>query len=230
MRHFFYAIAVLLTVAGCGDSASSNRQSESNQQLEESQTATIPEDVTYEVINEKIMPGTKRSLDIRLNRRVSEKVLRSLAVKLKSSDSGSYERTFILYYLPDMTVDAGAWAKTHFNPDLEVGILGSTAEEAKALRQSSDNSSREVIGRWLDDGGFSDNRLILFRKDGDLRVEQTYGDGSSRVMEVVEKQSSRGRRIERKNDDTVDYWLIDESGNLQIRDDEGLIRTAGKLE
>lgn len=192
MRQFLYSLVVLLLVAGCGNSESFGQKAESNQQPEKSQTTTIPEDVTYEIINEDIVPGTKRSLNIRLDRRVSEKVLQSLSTKLKNSDSSDYERTFILYYLPDMKVDAGAWAKTHYNPDLEVEILGSTIEEAKALRQSSDDPSREVIGRWLDDDAFSESRLVLYRKDGNLYMEQTYEDGSSRVMEVVEKQSSRG--------------------------------------
>lgn len=224
MRQFLYSIVVLLLAVGCVNFKSFG------QKPEKSQTTTIPEDVTYEIINENVVPDTKRSLDIRLNRRVSEEILQLLGNKLKNSDSRNHKRMFILYYLPDMNVDAGAWAKTHYNPDLEVEILGSTVEEAKALRQSSNDSSREVIGRWLDEDAFTESRLVLLRKDGNLYMEQTYGDGSSRVMEVVEKQSLRGRRIERKNEDTVDYWLIDENGNLQIRDDKGLIRTAEQLE
>ena len=67
--------------------------------------------------------GFDDHLDIRLNREVQEDVLRSIAMELKSSDRKKYERTFMLYYLPGMEVDAGGWASTHFNPDLEVIIL-----------------------------------------------------------------------------------------------------------
>jgi hypothetical protein len=35
-----------------------------------------------------------------------------------------YERVFICYYLPGMEVGAGAWATGHFNPELEVKVLG----------------------------------------------------------------------------------------------------------
>ena len=83
----------------------------------------IPEDVTYTIVGTDIIPGIKRSLDIRLNREVREDVLRSIAMELKSSDRKKYQRTFMLYYLPGMEVDAGGWASTHFNPDLEVIIL-----------------------------------------------------------------------------------------------------------
>ena len=67
-------------------------------------------DVSYTIIKSSTLPGIKRSLDVRINKKVSERTLRALALKLKSDDTREYERTFICYYLPNMTVDAGAWA------------------------------------------------------------------------------------------------------------------------
>ena len=84
----------------------------------------IPTDVSYSVIATDNVPGIKRSLDVRLNKEVSEETLRAIALKLKSNESQEYERTFIGYYLPGMTIDAGYWATTHFNPTLDVRILG----------------------------------------------------------------------------------------------------------
>lgn len=81
-------------------------------------------DEAYSVVDSKIIPGVKRSLDIRLNKQLSEEELRVIAHKLKAQDSRPYERTFIGYYLPGMPVNAGYWATTHFNPNLEVRILG----------------------------------------------------------------------------------------------------------
>ena len=95
------------------------------------QEPTIPDDMSYSIIDSTAIAGIKRSLDVRLNKRVTEDTLRAIALKLKSQDSRDYDRTFITYYLPGMTVGAGAWATTHFTPDLEVKILGLSTEEEK---------------------------------------------------------------------------------------------------
>ena len=70
---------------------------------------------------------TAGNLDVRLNQKVSQDVLRAIALELKSNDSRQYDRTFIVYYLPAMNVDSGGWATTNFNPTLDVRILGLTA-------------------------------------------------------------------------------------------------------
>jgi hypothetical protein len=93
----------------------------------------IPNGVIYTIIRTEVVPGIKRSLDIRLNRTVSEEVLRAIATKLKNSDHGTYERTFISYYLPGMKVGSGAWATSHFDPDLEICILGVSTDQEELL-------------------------------------------------------------------------------------------------
>ena len=77
---------------------------------------TEQDDVSYSIIDSTATAGIKRSLDVRLNKRVAEDTLRAMALKLKSQDSRDYDRTFITYYLPGMTVGAGAWATTISSP------------------------------------------------------------------------------------------------------------------
>ena len=164
------------------------------------QVTAIPEDVTFTVIAEDRYGDTKRSLDIRLNRKVPKDVLHTIALQLKDSDPGSYERTFIVYYLPEMQVGAGGWATTHFNPNLEVRILGLTVEEEQQLTtEPVVPINREVIGRWLDETPFMGSRITIFGEDGKLYIEQKFKDGSSSTEELIEKQSPLGRRF-----DTVD--------------------------
>ena len=179
---------------------------------------TIPADVTYTIIDKNIVPGIKRSLDIRLNRKVSKDVLEAIAVKLKSSDPNNYERTFIGYYLPGMTVDAGYWATTHFNPNLEVRVLGITAEQEKKLRQQPTHPSGDVIGRWLQDEEPSPGRITIFRDGGVFYMEKTYTDGNTGKDRVVEKPSRKGRKFMKANRPGADgdYYLIDKHGDLQI--------------
>ena len=189
----------------------------------------IPSDVSYSVIATDDVPGIKRSLDVRLNKKVSKDVLREIAHELKSNDSREYERTFIGYYLPGMTVDAGYWATTHFNPTLDVRILGSSLTKEPALATEPVPSNRVVIGTWLDESIGSE--IAMYRESGTLSMEQKFNDGSSLKEEVVEKSSPLGRRFDKKEGSSFgDHWIIDREGNLQIRDNVGLINTAIKIQ
>lgn len=215
-QHILYTVGILVLVSGCGGSS-------------ERQRTPIPNDVTYTIIEKYVLPGIKRSLAVRLNRKVTQDVLRSIAVDLKNSDPNTYERTFISYYLPDMKVDAGAWATTHFNPDLEVRILGLTVEQEQSFKTEANDPSREVIGSWLDERPSMGNKTTIFSKDGKLFMENKYTDGSVGETELVEKASPRGRRLDDKNDRHGEYYLINNEGNLQGWGKDGPFFTARKI-
>lgn len=191
---------------------------------------TIPKDVTYSIIDTKVVPRVKRSLDIRLNRKVSENVLRLIALQLKSQDTKEYERTFITYYLPDMKLGAGAWATTHFNPSLNIRILGLTVEQEKNLLSEATDSSRKVIGIWLDESPVIGSKFILYRQNDKLYMERVFGNGSSSNEEMVKKTSSSGQRFEEKTSSSSgDYYLINTRGDLEMRDQVGLVATARRV-
>ncbi len=189
----------------------------------------IPADVSYSIIDTDIIPGIKRSLDVRLNKKVSEDVLRVIALKLKSNDSQQYDRTFIVYYLPRMTVGAGGWATTHFNPTLDLWIRGLSAQEEQTLVTQPALSDREVIGSWLDE--FVGSQITIYLEDGTLLMEQKFKDGSSLREELNQRSLPFGQRFEMKGGSSSgDHWIIDQEGNLQTRDSLGLISTATKIQ
>jgi len=194
-------------------------------------SSTIPVDVTYTVIKETKLPGIKRVVEIRLNKRVSEDTLTLIAKTVKASDSRNYERTFVGYYLPYMVVDRGYWASTHYKPNLEVRILGLSADAAATLSAKPEASTRDEIGRWLDDSPNAGHRIVIFRDSGKLFMELTGEDGSSGTTEIVESQTSgRGRRFSNLRGSTSgDHWLLESDGHLQIRDNQGLIYTDEKI-
>jgi hypothetical protein len=238
MRHLLTLLTIVsLVTVGCNDRQQSSpaRQpsvaSQPDQQRSKPQEATIPSDVSFSIIDSSTLPSIKRSLDVRLNKKVSEQTLRAIALKLKAQDSRAYDRTFIAYYLPGMTVGAGAWATTHFDPNLEVLILGLTAEDENKLVAQPEPANREIIGRWLDESPFVGSRITLFREEGKLFIEQMFKDGSSFKKKLVERKSPLGRRFDKVEGSRAgDHWVLGSSGNLQVRDNDGLIATAKKIE
>jgi hypothetical protein len=218
----------LITV-GCNDRHQSET-SQSEQQRSKIQEATIPSDVSFSIIDSNALPSVIRSLNVRLSRKVSEQTLRAIALKLKAQPP-AYDRTMIFYYLPGMTVGAGAWATTHFAPDLEVRILGLTAEYENKLVTEPEPANRETIGRWLDETPFIGSRITIFHEKGKLFIEVTYKDGSGHKKELVERKSPLGRRFnEVEGSRNGNHWIIGSDGNLQVRDNDGLIGTAAKIE
>lgn len=238
MRYQLTLITVVsLVTVGCDGNQQSQTSRQTStasppvQQQPKRQKSTIPADGSYSIIDSSTLPGIKRSLVVRLKKKVTKSTLHTLAITLKSQDARDYDRTFITYYLPGMEVGAGAWATTHFNPDLEVQILGMTIAEEESVLADPMPPNREIIGRWLDQSPMIGCSITIFREDGKLFIERIFKDGSRLKEELGEVTTPMGRRFDNvEGSSTGDHWVLGSDGNLQIRDNDGLIITAKKIE
>lgn len=192
-------------------------------------TPTVPK-LQYSVLKDEAIPGIKRVIEVRLSRSATKDELRAIATKLKHAKPEKYDRTFIFYVLPDWNDSQGAWATTHFDPTLEVRILGLTSDEVAALKNVPPQpSSREILGSWLDDSPMVGCRLTIFRENGRWYMEYTWKGGSSYTAPLIERGTSGGRRFDKPESTFGDHWIIDFRGDLEIRDNDGLITTAKKI-
>jgi hypothetical protein len=215
-----FAAAILFLLAACG-----SPDEPVQRPAEDAEQSATSADVAIEVLEENTIPGARRSLDVRLSQRVSEGELREIAQRLMERDPNPYDRTFIVYYLPGMEPGAGGWATSHFSPDLEIRILGTTEEQEKALGESAEEiATEERIGLWVGDQPYLPARITLYRKEGETFILRTYADGSGGSAEVIETQTSSGQRYHEPGSGG-DYVLVTPSGFLEQRDDEGLIAT-----
>jgi len=177
-------------------------------------------------ISEEVSFGSsKRSLVVRLTEPIDEATLTSIARGLQS-EKPSFVRTYIEYYLPDMVEGAGAWATTHFDPDLNVEILGLSVDELEQV--SNAPTDPNIIGRWV---AQADGYKIMIRREGNrLLLTRTYADGSEGEHLIRERQAPRGTRYDFiENSDTGDYFVLRADSGLEARDDLGLIFTAPPL-
>ena len=141
-------------------------------------------------------------------------------------ESRKYDRVFITYYLPGMTPGSGAWATSHFDPNLEVKILGTTIEEEKTLMDEPKNSSGEIIGKWFNESLYGGAKYTFLKRDGKIIMIRKFKDGSSDEKEMIQKNQSGRVRFEEKGGNLdKEYYLIERNGNLGIYDNAGLILT-----
>jgi hypothetical protein len=240
VRNFFLIVAVLfvgiIVIANLQPTQDSTNPSQTTTQPTPAPVAATPEptpaSAEFSIISVSTLHSIKRTVNVRLNQRVSEDVLRTIAQKLYVS---GYDRTFITYLLPGMKVgEEMAWATTHFNPTLKITTWGLTPAQLKTLIDLppiTALSPGELIGTWIRElpNGMS-QRITIYQRNGGLYIEEMFLDGSNSTKELTERASSQGRRFEESDATYGDYYLLDTQGDLYLGDNEGVFEKLQKLD
>jgi hypothetical protein len=186
----------------------------------------------YSIASDKSLRDEKRSVDVKLDKKVSAEALKNIALTIKRMEQKDYKRTFIAYYLPDMEVDSGAWATSHFNPELKVKILGLSASEEEKLMLEAAKPSRKIVGMWRDDRPFIGSVITIYReKSNALYLELKFNDGSSSNNQMVETQTDIGTKlVEKEGNWHGEYFLLSNNGVLQAGGKNGIFLKYKKLQ
>jgi len=180
-----------------------------------------------EIINTESLKTIKKSIDIRIPEQLTESQLREIANYLKR-ENGNYERLFILYYLPDMKIGSGAWASTHYNPDLEINIMG-IDKKAEETMKTMDLPAGEIIGKWYDKTPYMEHSIIIFKINDKYKMKETFKDGSINEKDLQFTKADGNSKFVYEND-FGEYLLIEKDGRLGQYDKDGLISIANKIE
>jgi hypothetical protein len=210
--------SIALLLAGCGDGSSEPE---------------LSKDIKYTISEDAHTRGIKRSVVVILEEKVIKEDLQKLASRIKNSDPSSYQRTFIGYYLKGKDRNNGYWATTHFNPELEVRVLGlSKEEEASLAKPVVSSPDRKVLGVWLDDRpGVGAKMTIYYSKEGNLYLESSYSDGSSGTKEMIDFAIDNGKRIEDKEgSDFGEYFVVNRANQLEFWSKNGNYYTAKSIQ
>ncbi|WP_346882860.1 hypothetical protein [uncultured Algibacter sp.] len=188
----------------------------------------------YTIINEDIDNAfSKINIDIRLAEEVSTIDLRYIALELRKSRS-SYDKIWIFYFLPGQEPGNGAWAISHFKPELELEILGASKEATNKMNLTK--VSGNILSSWYDNDPLLSNRKYLVKEKGKTFIKTIYaeskyaGSGGELVEEVFEKQQSNGLKRYDYNNTHGEYYLIEKNGNLGLYDDSGKFKEAIKID
>ena len=218
MRRLLKALSTIAAVS-FGASAALTA---SSMQLLAVQASRIPDDLRYEIINETTSQNQRRSLDVRLSRKVEAEVLEALAIQLRDQAPRRFARTFIVYYLPGMEADAGGWATSHFNPALEVRILGSPVGGGSLLDRLGSEHGEALVGVWENNQPGFAGTFAIFRTESGFGLERIHPDGSVGRKDLVERPSQVGRRFEDPENRFGEFYLV-RGGNLELHDGEGMV-------
>lgn len=188
---------------------------------EESRPAAKPR---YHIIAQDLASTGKASFDVRIPAAVEQAEIRDMATEIRRTRAESRNPVFVSFYLPGQQVGAGAYAAVQFRPQMNVNMLGATPSEQTRMDVAA--PTEDLLGRWVDSSPIMGGVITI---TSDLRLEKPFKDGSVMKRKLRETKTGRGRRF-----DPVpasghgDHWLLLPSGELEIRDREGLIATARK--
>ena len=208
----FVALITLGLVAACGGSG-------------------IPDDAEWTITQDDSFPHFgKRQVEVRLGQKVSEETLAAIARAVRKEDP-DYERIFIVHFLTDRDRATTGWATTHFTPDLDVYIIGLTAEEEEQYL-AEPSPGVELIGRWISDhNGALSGLITLYVGTDGYAVRYKFKDGSSMRLKVVGVPDPKARRFEIVDVFPGEYMRIGTDRDLRYyTKDDRLHSTARRVE
>jgi hypothetical protein len=180
----------------------------------------------YEIL-ERDGDNAKEIFFIRLFRKPALKDLVAICHELKAQ--AKPPRTIVWFGLGDGNPKSNPWASADCDPEPKVEIRGLTPEQEATLvaRPPPDG---DVIGRWVEDAQGRELYTIS-RRDGRLFLEWTTSpQGKGIEEELVEMERSGLRRFQRRTPSRAgDHYVINGYGDLEIRDDHGLILVARRV-
>lgn len=208
------SIAFLIVAGGCSDPT-------------RGAAAASATGIAYKVISVDRIRRIKCSYEIVLEQKISEDDLRALANSIRAQEGREYDRFFIGYYLPGMKPGAGGWATTHFDPTLEVKILGLTIDQETELRARL--KGKQADGAWIDQG-LGTRALLLRHTDAGFFMDWYSPDSPVLTYELSVHERYGQARYIIKDNDFGEYYTIAGNGDLAIWDTEGLIQTLKPLD
>jgi hypothetical protein len=181
----------------------------------------------YTIIKDTITAPYKRSVEVSLSSRTNEETLYTLAEKIHSQSNIDVQRTFISYKIVGDHKNQAAWAITHYNPNLEVKILGESSSIYEQLKKSKEPEG-EIIGSWMVNWGY-EYKMTIYKKWDLFYIKKTFGDGSSSNEPYEWSETEQGLKLQDQGDkERGEYFLITPEKSLEFWSENGNFYTAKK--
>ncbi|MFC2104782.1 hypothetical protein ACFLS4_05475 [Bacteroidota bacterium] len=218
MKKIIYILTAFLLVS-CGDDSTIGKYTKQ----------PLPEDFSYKIIEDASDDNLeKNQLTIEISKKITIEQIATLADKLYSSKP-KQRRFYIFYLLSDMDKGSGAWAISHFDPELEIEIIGST--EAQDIETSDTiNIDGVIIGKWRSEKSLMGASLVLYKDSEEkLKMKITFKDGGSMDDEIKESTENGKTRYDDGNEHG-EYYILESNGNLGMYSPDGKFDEAVKIE
>lgn len=171
----------------------------------------------------------KVNIDVRLDKEISKTELKKIGLKIKE-ERPDFNKFWIFYYLTEHKIGNGAWAITHFKPELEIEILGATEEASKEMNEKKVTGT--ILNIWIDNDAIMPNKIYLVNENDKLFIKTVYAknkysDATEIIKEISEVKKSGQVRYNYENNHG-EYYIVEKNENLGLYDNEGKFKEALK--
>jgi hypothetical protein len=180
----------------------------------------LPENFSYEIIkDESDSVLEKNQLEVELNQKLTEGQIATLAEELFNSKD-KQRRFYISYRLKGVENGGTYWAISHFDPELEIEIIGSTAKEDANKDKLSEKIDGKVVGKW-NENKYTFSNLIIYKKDNRTFIKTIYKSGQTSDVELKESKTEKGIRYDYKEGGyNGEYFILNNQNELELYNSE----------
>lgn len=125
LKKYISLVVLSALLFGCGNSETKSLQESLQENFNDDETtfdkteSQLGTDIEYSIVNKDILLPHKASYDVRIFEKLSESQLQKISRELHRQSQNA-TKVFVIFYLPGMKVDAGAWATAHKGEDVRI--------------------------------------------------------------------------------------------------------------
>ncbi len=155
--------------------------------------------------------------------------LKKIAKKIrKHEDDEKYEKIWIFYFLKGTKENSGAWATTHYSPDLEIKILGATSEEEVDSKNKVNSIKGKIIGKWYEEQ-YTTSSIVLYEDNGKIYCKTIFKNGQEMIENLETAKVDLGTKYYDKENSVGEYYVLLRNGDLGFFNKENKQYTTGKI-
>lgn len=188
----------------------------------------LPDHFTYTIVKDESNAAIeKNELTVEINQKITVGQIATLADELYSSKP-KQRRFYIFYILSGSGDNSSAWAISHFDPQVEIEIMGSTAKQDSISNKLADAVDGEVVGKWQEEK-YTSSKYVIYKKDNKTFIKTIFKDGEDMDDELQEKKLAHGTQYNLKEGGSNgEYFILNTRGELEFYNSENKRFTTAK--
>ncbi len=182
----------------------------------------LPQDFTISITSNSTYPAhEKNEVYVNISQDLTIGQIATLA-NMIYDELPKQRRSYIFYKRDQYN---GTWATSHYDPELEIIILGVSDKQIGSVESKTEG---KIIGKWRTDK-YRFAVLLSEKTDGQYIATTMYNFGEPIVREVECQNISNGTKLFFPNDHG-EYYVVYKNGNLGLYSNNGKYDEAIKIE
>jgi len=182
----------------------------------------LPQEFEYKIITDDSNKNLdKNQLEVEISNKLTEGQIATLAEKL--FDSKEKQRRFYIFY--DLKEENNNridnWATSHFDPELEISINGSTSKQDSTMLIEAKKVNGNIIGIFEEPEATA-SFYTLYENGGKTFLKTSFKNGQLMIEELVKTTTNRGIRLNTKEEVNGEYFILSD-GVLRFYNKENIV-------